>query len=85
MPELSQVSWRTSSFSANGGTCVEVGWLPEHVSWRTSSFSANGGDCVEVGWPGVGVAVRDSKNTTGPTLAFPAGTWHDLLARHADR
>lgn len=45
--------------------------------WRKSSFSnANGGACVEVAdnLPGV-VAVRDSKNPSGPVLVLPAGQW----------
>ena len=33
--------------------------------WRKSSFSSSGGDCVELSRAG---AVRDSKNTDGPTL-----------------
>jgi hypothetical protein len=75
-PELAGITWRTSSYSANGGTCVEVGW-------RKSSYSANGGDCVEVGWPVEGVAVRDSKHPTGPMLTIPTDEWHRLL--HAVR
>jgi hypothetical protein len=65
--------WRKSSFSGNGGNCVEV-------AWRKSSFSGNGGDCVEVGWPVTGVAVRDSKNTGGSTMAFPTSGWRTFLA-----
>ncbi|MDI5966846.1 DUF397 domain-containing protein [Streptantibioticus silvisoli] len=49
------------------------------VTWRKSSHSnGDGGDCVE--WApefaltGV-VAVRDSKNPTGPVLAFPTEGW----------
>ena len=64
--------WRKSSFSANGGDCVEV-------AWRKSSFSGNGGNCVEVSWPVAGVAVRDSKNTAGPAVAFPVAEWRDFL------
>lgn len=54
-------SWRKSSFSgSNGGNCVEV-------AWRKSSFSgSNGGDCVEVA--STLVALRDSKNPSGPVL-----------------
>jgi len=37
------------------------------MDWRKSSFSAASGDCVEVRQDLV--AVRDSKNPTGPTLA----------------
>lgn len=45
--------------------------------WRKSSYSGNGGsDCVEVAsnLPGV-VAVRDSKDRSGPQLAVPDQTW----------
>ena len=40
---LSRAAWRTSSYSTNGGDCVEV------TAWHTSSYSTNGGECVEVG------------------------------------
>lgn len=45
--------------------------------WRKSSFSdpTDHGDCVEVAWPDPLVAVRDSKNPSGPTLNFPRETW----------
>ncbi|GAB3839985.1 DUF397 domain-containing protein [Micromonospora andamanensis] len=45
--------------------------------WRKSTRSGdNGGDCVEVAdnLPGL-VAVRDSKDPTGPALTFTPGTW----------
>ncbi|MDW5328727.1 DUF397 domain-containing protein [Plantactinospora sp. KLBMP9567] len=45
--------------------------------WRTSTRSGgNGGACVEVAdnLPGV-VAVRDSKDPTGPVLAFRPDSW----------
>ena len=66
------VAWRTSSYSANGGSCVEVGW---HVS----SYSANGGSCVEVGHSRAATLVRDSKARGGPELSFPAQSWHAFL------
>jgi hypothetical protein len=45
--------------------------------WRKSSFSeAPDGNCVEIAVAPTAVAVRDSKNTTGPTLAFPTPEWH---------
>lgn len=40
------------------------------ISWRKSSHSGQQGDCVELGDLGDGVAVRDSKNPTGPKLRF---------------
>jgi hypothetical protein len=52
------------------------------VAWRTSSYSGdNGGTCVEVGTTGPAVAVRDSKDPSGPLLAFPADTWTEFTER----
>ena len=67
------IAWRKSSYSLNNGNCVEIGW-------RKSSYSGNNGDCVEVGWPEVGVAVRDSKQGGGQTLAFAESNWRAFLA-----
>ncbi|MGW5560688.1 DUF397 domain-containing protein [Micromonospora sp. NPDC003944] len=47
------------------------------ATWRKSTRSGgSGGDCVEVAdnLPGV-VGVRDSKDPTGPALAFGPATW----------
>ncbi len=68
-PEPDGIRWHTSSYSPNGGACVEVGW-------RTSSYSPNGDACVEVAPSPGGVLVRDSKDRDGPVLAFPAAAWH---------
>jgi hypothetical protein len=59
-------AWRKSSFSGEAGSsCVEVAF------WRKSSFSDQAGsDCVEVAFASTGVAVRDSKNASGPKLIF---------------
>ncbi|MFC9704041.1 DUF397 domain-containing protein [Streptomyces sp. NPDC056943] len=45
-----------------------------NVEWRKSSYSGNtGGDCVEVAGLAPHIAVRDSKNPTGPHVrATPA-------------
>ena len=71
-PEPDGLVWRTSSYSAHGGTCVEIGW-------RTSSYSGGGGDCVEVAPAPGRVLVRDSKDPHGPTLAVPAAAWRTFL------
>ncbi|MCZ7436154.1 DUF397 domain-containing protein [Micromonospora sp. WMMC241] len=50
--------------------------------WRKSSRSgSNGGACVEVAddLPGV-VGVRDSKDPSGPTLAFASASWRAFVA-----
>ncbi|MCW3843702.1 DUF397 domain-containing protein [Micromonospora yasonensis] len=47
------------------------------ANWRTSTRSGdNGGNCVEVAdnLPGI-VAVRDSKDRSGPVLAFTPDAW----------
>jgi hypothetical protein len=51
------------------------------VTWRKSSHSGGGnGDCVEVAVSAAAVGVRDSKNTVGPILRFPADGWQTFLA-----
>ncbi|MEY9962193.1 hypothetical protein ABIA33_000214 [Streptacidiphilus sp. MAP12-16] len=44
------------------------------LNWRKSSYSGNG-QCVEVAAPHTGVAVRDSKDPMGPSLAFTSEAW----------
>ncbi|WP_103502435.1 MULTISPECIES: DUF397 domain-containing protein [unclassified Streptomyces] len=54
---------------------------PSNTTWRKSSYSnGDGGNCVEVAdnIPGV-LPVRDSKNPTGPALAFPHTSWTAFL------
>lgn len=45
-----------------------------------SSCSAPNGHCVEVaGLPGGHMAIRDSKDKTGPVLPFTPGEWDVFL------
>ncbi|MGC4862308.1 DUF397 domain-containing protein [Micromonospora sp. DT41] len=52
------------------------------ANWRKSIRSGdNGGNCVEVATNLSGVvAVRDSKDSTGPLLTFTAQAWADFIA-----
>jgi Domain of unknown function (DUF397) len=52
------------------------------ATWRKSSYSGgNGGGCVEIArnLPGI-VAVRDSKDRSGPALTFTPAEWETFTA-----
>ncbi|MFD4655052.1 DUF397 domain-containing protein [Kitasatospora sp. NPDC058444] len=49
--------------------------------WRKSSYSAQANECVETRPLMVGgMAVRDSKDSGGPALAFASDAWSSFLA-----
>jgi hypothetical protein len=55
--------------------------------WRKSTRSGpNCDNCVEVAFVPEAVAVRDSKNPTGPVLIFTADEWDAFVggARHGE-
>lgn len=57
------------------------------LKWRKATRSGdNGGSCVEVAdnRPGV-VYVRDSKDSTGPVLAFDRAAWRAFVADVKER
>jgi hypothetical protein len=66
MPDLSRVTWRKSSYSnGSGGSCVEIADVDPHN-----------------GVPGARmVAVRDSKDRSGPVLVFTTGQWRAFTAQ----
>ena len=47
------------------------------AAWRKASRSngTGGNNCVEVAFLDTGVAVRDSKNRSGPALMFTQAEW----------
>jgi hypothetical protein len=65
------LAWRKSTHSGLDG-CIEVAF--------TKSSHSEAGNCVEVGH----VHVRDSKDPTGPVLAFTPHEWQAFLARVRD-
>lgn len=53
-----------------------------NADWFTSSYSNDqGGNCVQgARLEGSAVAVRDSKNPTGPAFVFSEGAWSGFLS-----
>jgi hypothetical protein len=49
-------------------------------TWRKSTRSGAAGHCVEVANAPAAVLVRDSKDATGPVLAFGEPEWADFIA-----
>ncbi|MFF2080515.1 DUF397 domain-containing protein [Kitasatospora sp. NPDC058162] len=51
------------------------------LAWIKSSYSSNeGGQCIEVAEAPDAVRVRDSKDKSGPQLAFEPAAWEAFLA-----
>jgi len=71
--DLSCVLWRKSRHSGGNGACVEVAHVP--AQWRKSTHSSADGQCVEVAHLPEAIAVRDSKDPTGPKLIFTTRVW----------
>ena len=55
------------------------------AAWRTSTRSGGNGNCVEVAANLSGVvAVRDSKDRTGPVLIFDYADWKAFTVQLSD-
>jgi Domain of unknown function (DUF397) len=47
--------------------------------WRKSTRSSTNGSCVEVRRSAGMVQVRDTKDRSGPVLAFPTKAWQEFV------
>ncbi|WP_282785777.1 DUF397 domain-containing protein, partial [Nocardia sp. CC201C] len=55
--------------------------IDQPLKWRKSTKSGSQAECVEVAeLPNGGMAVRDSKDPSGPMLRFTAGEWDAFIA-----
>lgn len=55
--------------------------MSTELAWFKSSYSGTaGGECVEVAAMTTAVRVRDSKDRSGPQLAFSPAAWADFVA-----
>jgi len=66
------------------GRYVSSSTPPPDVLWQHSSHSTGMNNCVETVRPGSGpwaglLAVRDSKNTSGPVLLFAPAAWEGFI------
>ena len=48
--------------------------------WRKSTRSSGNGNCVEFADLGESIAVRDTKDRSGPVLQFTAAGWRTFIA-----
>ncbi len=54
--------------------------MSENLIWVKSSLSTSQDSCVEIAAMLDGIAVRDSKDKTGPVLRFTGSEWRAFLA-----
>ncbi|MFD7447516.1 DUF397 domain-containing protein [Kitasatospora sp. NPDC059827] len=54
--------------------------MSSELTWRKSSHSGSeGGSCIEIAHAEGTIHVRDSKDKSGPQLAFAPGAWADFI------
>jgi hypothetical protein len=55
-----------------------------NARWHKSSYSGGNGACVEAAAVGHHIAVRDSKNPTGPALLLTQDAWKSFIRAIAE-
>jgi hypothetical protein len=63
---------------------VDVAALASAEFRKSTKSSPNCDNCVEVAFVGEAIAVRDSKNPTGPALIFTSGEWDAFVGGAKD-
>lgn len=71
-------NWAKSTRSNPSGNCLEARWV------KSSKSSPSGDNCVEARYDGGVVAVRDSKDRSGPVLTFTRDEWTAFLGGARD-
>ncbi|WP_141585513.1 DUF397 domain-containing protein [Actinomadura sp. WMMA1423] len=77
-------NWRKSSYSTDtGDQCIELASIrATSPDWRKRSGSDDtGAHCAEVADLAAAVAVRDSRDPSGPQLVFGAAAWEAFAGR----
>lgn len=69
------------SAGAHKGYQIDLASAVWHKSKRSGPYSDN---CVEVAFVDDAIAVRDSKDTSGPVLVFTRGEWDAFVAGAKD-
>ena len=54
------------------------------TGWHKSTLSSAADNCVEVAFVDEAIAVRDSKNPTGPALIFTVAEWDAFVGGAKD-
>ena len=49
------------------------------LAWRKSQRSIGSGDCVEIASAAGDIAVRDSKDPSGPVLEYSEASWRSFM------
>ncbi|MFD7015231.1 DUF397 domain-containing protein [Streptomyces sp. NPDC059928] len=73
----------------NNGQRTLMAFELDGAAWKKSSYSGNNeGQCVEIAdmvtTPYAGVAVRDSKNPSGPALLIDPGAYASFISSVAN-
>ncbi|MCT9078654.1 DUF397 domain-containing protein [Streptomyces fulvoviolaceus] len=58
---------------------------PDHAWFKSSYSDGTGQNCVEAALLTPAIAIRDSKNPTGPALLLPSAAWTPFITHVSTR